>query len=172
MDIAPGAMVTPKIRLDRKLGAGGMGSVWVAKHEALDMDVAVKFVAEDVIRDDENALERFKREATLAAKIKSPHVVQVFDHGINDGTPFIVMELLAGESLQDRVDREGALPLLFVGGIINQTCSALNEAHRLGIVHRDIKPDNIFLTPHDDSTFVKCSTLASQRPATRRGRRG
>lgn len=148
-------MVTSKIRLERELGAGGMGSVWIARNLALEVDVAVKFIAAHVIAGDPTALARFKREATLAAQIKSHHVVQVFDHGVTDGTAFMVMELLDGESLQDRMHSQGPLSLEECSHILNQTCSALNEAHQLGVVHRDIKPDNIYLTPHDGSIFVK-----------------
>lgn len=155
MKLAPGEMVTPKIRLVRELGAGGMGSVWVAHNLALELDVAVKFIAPHITAGNPAALERFKREATVAAKMKSPHIVQIFDHGVVDGTAYIVMELLDGESLQERMAREGPLPVTFVRRVVEQTCRALSEAHRNEVVHRDIKPDNIFLSELDGEAFVR-----------------
>jgi serine/threonine-protein kinase len=152
----PGQHITSTLRLVRLLGKGGMGSVWVADHLALATQVAVKFMSSSFV---ENHLlvQRFRAEAMAAAQIKSPHVAQVFDHGImRDGTPYIVMELLEGEDLKRRIRREGLLPLRDVSHIIAQACKALGRAHQLGIVHRDIKPDNIFLcNMGDDETFVK-----------------
>ncbi len=91
-----------------------------------------------------------------AAQIKSPHVAQVFDHGVTpDGVPFIVMELLEGEDLKSRMQRLGALPPVEVTAIVSQTAKALGRAHQVGIVHRDIKPDNIFLLDVEGELFVK-----------------
>src|SRR5437879_6401782 len=109
MDLAAGALVTPNVRLVRPIGQGGMGSVWLAEHLALKTDVAVKFLADKSLSDDA-ALDRFAREAASAAKIRSPHVVQVFDYGTTkDGIPYIVMERLEGEDLADRLVRVGKL---------------------------------------------------------------
>ena len=105
-----GAFVTPSIRLDKPLARGGMGSVWRAEHQVLDAPVAVKFMSDGFLSNPE-ALERFRREAAALACIKSPHVVQVFDFGVTrGGLPYIVMELLEGETLQDRIERYGRLP--------------------------------------------------------------
>jgi serine/threonine protein kinase len=146
-----GEMITPNVRLSRPLGEGGMGAVWVADHLALDCEVAVKFIYADLVRRDASMVERFKREASLTAKIKSPHVVKTFDFGqMADDTPFIVMELLDGESLGARIERETMLPIDDVVRVITQTAKALRRAHKLGIVHRDIKPDNLFLESNDD----------------------
>jgi hypothetical protein len=134
-----------------------MGSVWVADHLTLETQVAVKFVSPEV-RDEggTGVLARFKREASSAAKIKSPHVVQTYDHGVmDDGTPYIIMELLEGESLASHIARSGPLNLTSAAAILRQIANALTDAHRLGIVHRDIKPDNIFLTRSADQLFVK-----------------
>ncbi len=151
----PGQPLSANLRLRRLLGQGGMGSVWVADHEGLGTQVAVKVMSRAVAGDPE-LVERFRREATAAAQLKSPHVAQVFDHGLApDGTPFIVMELLDGEDLAKRVDREGPLPLAVVGEVIAQVAKALNRAHQAGIVHRDIKAENIFLTDHDGELLVK-----------------
>jgi eukaryotic-like serine/threonine-protein kinase len=151
----PGTMVGSNVRLQRLLGQGGMGSVWVADHLGLQTEVAVKFISVELAKTGE-AMTRFQREASAAAQLRSPHVVQVFDHGITaDGAPYIVMELLEGEELSKRIERLGPLPVPEVVAIVSQVCKALGKAHAQGIVHRDIKPDNIFLTDSDGDIFVK-----------------
>jgi serine/threonine-protein kinase len=121
------------------------------------VDVAVKLIHDELARD-ATFIERFRREAGLAARLMSPHVVRMFDHGMSeDGRPFIVMELLEGESLGKRLDRE-ALDLRACLGVVVQVCRALSLAHERGIVHRDIKPDNIFLCEDDDEPFF-CKVL-------------
>ena len=155
MPLAPGTIVARNLRLVRLLAEGGMGSVWVADHLGLKTQVAVKFIAESVVQDP-TIQKRFEREATAAAHIKSPHVVQIFDHGLAEGRiPYIVMELLEGESLGRRLDRLGALSPREAASIVGQVCRALSKAHANGVVHRDIKPDNIFLTDSDGELFVK-----------------
>jgi len=133
-----------------------MGSVWVAEHQNLKTEVVVKFMA-DALASDPVSLARFSREASAAAAVKSPHVVQMLDHGFTeDGTPFIVMELLDGEDLRRRLARDLVIPLTELASIVAQACKALSRAHASGIVHRDIKPDNIFLCHTDDGEpFVK-----------------
>src|SRR5262245_36259448 len=148
-------LLSPTLRLVRPLGQGAMGSVWVADHLTLTTQVAVKLMASSHPQDAE-AMARFQREAAAAARIKHPHVAQVFDHGVTaEGAPYIVMELLEGEALKQRVQRYGALPLHEVVLIVRQTAKALARAHQLGIVHRDIKPENLFLIAVDDELFVK-----------------
>ena len=123
-----------------------MGSVWIADHQSLQTQVVVKFMHAQLAGDKEHLL-RFSREAAAGANVKSPHVVQVFDHGIAaDGAPFIVMELLDGCDLETHLAQHGPMPLGDVEHVISQTCKALARAHERGIVHRDIKPQNIFLT--------------------------
>jgi serine/threonine-protein kinase len=133
-----------------------MGAVWVAEHLMLKTEVVVKFMA-DALASDPVSLARFSREAAAAASVKSPHVVQMLDHGFTaDGTPFIVMELLEGEDLKMRMVREHVVPMHDLHVIVNQACKALARAHAAGIVHRDIKPENIFLCHTDDGEpFVK-----------------
>jgi len=148
-------MVTPNIRLVRELGRGGMGSVWEAEHLTLKTKVAVKFLTEKSIRNAE-ASQRFTREASLAANIKSPHVVQMLDHGsMADGSLFIVMELLDGEPLNTLMERQGRMSLSDVHLLLGQLCEALTKAHMVGIVHRDLKPENLFLVATGYQLFVK-----------------
>jgi serine/threonine-protein kinase len=156
MSLGPGTYVTSSVRLERPLGKGGMGSVWVAHHESLESEVAVKFVSAEVAKEDPTIVARFKREAALSSKIKSPHVVKTFDHGIMDGgVPYIVMELLEGETLGSRLLRTSWLSIPDVVVLVAQVAQVLDEAHRLGVVHRDIKPDNIFLIATGYDLFVK-----------------
>ncbi|HZO17209.1 MAG TPA: serine/threonine-protein kinase [Polyangiaceae bacterium] len=153
MDFAPGAVVRDNVRLLRPLAEGAMGSVWVAEHQTLGTEVAVKFLAR---RDSSEALERFLREARTAARIKNQHVTRIFDQGVtSDGTPFIVMELLEGETLAARLERDTKLAVEETSIILSQLAEALEAAHRLGVVHRDIKPANVFLVRSDDRTLVK-----------------
>ncbi len=140
-----GMMVTPSVKLVRPLGEGGMGAVWVAEHLALRTQVVVKFIASG-LKDSKEATERFSREAAAAAQVKSPHVVQTFDHGFTpDGSPYIVMELLEGRDLGAFLDAEVRCSPQLVLEIIAQLARALDRAHERGIIHRDIKPGNIFL---------------------------
>ncbi len=146
-------MINANVRLSHLLGKGGMGEVWVADHLTLSVAVAVKFILADQSVD-EMALARFSREATSAARIRSPHVVQVLDHGVHAGAPFIVMELLEGEDLGARIAR-GPLALGEIAPILQQVARALAQAHAAGIVHRDIKPSNVFLTQAAGELLVK-----------------
>ncbi|HTN83234.1 MAG TPA: serine/threonine-protein kinase, partial [Sorangium sp.] len=150
-----GQQLTATLRLVRPLGQGAMGSVWVADHLALGIQVAVKFMAPAVAQEPGFA-ERFRREAVAAAQIKHPHVAQVLDYGVSsDGALYIAMELLDGETLKSRLQRLGPLPLAEVARIVAQTAKALGRAHQLGIVHRDIKPDNLFVLDLDGDPFIK-----------------
>jgi len=155
--VAPGAIVAGKYRLDTIIGEGGMGSVWSATHTGLGQAVAIKFISKEFVTSGD-ALRRFDAEAKAAAQLRSRHVVQVYDNGtLEDGTPYIAMELLRGESVYTRVHRGGPVPLKEAAEILIQCCKALARAHQSGIVHRDIKPDNIFLSQSqdDDAAVVK-----------------
>ena len=156
MKLQPGTEVTPNVRLEHLHAQGAMGSVWVAKHVTLGTKVAVKFISDRLDTDHPEVLQRFVREAASAAQIKSSHVVQTFDQGVmSDGTPYIVMEFLEGEELRVRLEREGRLPPPVAVEVVSQTAKALSSAHKVGIIHRDIKPGNIFLSTHDDELHVK-----------------
>ena len=138
-------MVTPSVKLVRPLGEGGMGAVWVAEHLALRTQVVVKFIASG-LKSNKEAQDRFSREAAAASQVKSPHVVQTFDHGITDeGVPYIVMELLEGRDLGQYLDQEAKMPTDLVVEVMGQLARALDRAHERGIIHRDIKPGNIYL---------------------------
>ena len=151
MTLRPGSMLTPTLRLDRELGRGAMGAVWVATNTALGSQVAVK-----VLKDSGESKERFAQEARGLAQIDSPHVVQIFDFGTtSEGEPFIVMELLKGRDLRSHIERGGALALDETKRIITQLCHALTAAHERRIVHRDIKPANIFISDVAGEVFVQ-----------------
>jgi serine/threonine-protein kinase len=151
----PGAVIGAKYRLEEVVGYGGMGAVWSATHLGLGERVAIKLVSANFARSSD-ARRRFEMEAKAAAKIRSRHVPQVFDNGLlEDGTPFLAMELLRGESLAARLSRQGPVPLPEAVSIFDQCCRALTRAHSLGIIHRDIKPDNIYLAHSvDDDTYI------------------
>lgn len=151
----PGMLVGSNVRLKSVLGRGGMGSIWLAEHLSLEIDVAVKFLSPELASLPE-AKARFEREAATVAQLKNPHVVKIFDRGVTpDGLPYIVMELLEGEDLARHIDRLGPLPLEEVALVVYQVSRALSGAHAMGMVHRDIKPDNIFLIDADGELFVK-----------------
>jgi len=149
----PERVLADRYRLLEPLGQGGMGTVWRAEHVELGSKVAVKLIDEG-IAESSDALGRFKREAKAAAGLNSAHVVQIFDYGIDNGTPYIAMELLDGESLGERLDRTGTLSPEETLRVLTHASWALDKAHEAGIVHRDMKPDNIFLTKQEDGNFL------------------
>ena len=150
-----GALLAGKYRLVRQLGDGGMGTVYEARHEILGTSFAIKVLHPDLARRP-GLVDRFLREAHVAAQIKSPHVVSVFDvDRTPDGTAYIVMELLGGEPLSRALDRERRLTPAVAIGYTLQILQALEVAHGLNVVHRDLKPDNIFLTPGPTGPVVK-----------------
>ncbi|MDF3066407.1 MAG: putative serine/threonine-protein kinase pknH [Polyangiaceae bacterium] len=148
------SVLAGRYRLERQLGKGGMGSVWLAEHLALRSWVAVKLMDPAIAATPEGA-ERFRREAMAAASLRSAHVVQVLDYGVHETTPYLVMELLNGESLAGCLEREKRLAPERTVTIMTQVARALGRAHAAGIVHRDLKPDNVFLVREDDQELVK-----------------
>ena len=138
-------MLAGKYRVERVLGAGGMGVVVAARHVELDQLVAIKFVREEAIAN-EDAVQRFLREARAAVKLKSEHVARVLDVGkLESGAPYMVMEFLEGSDLGKILSDRGPLPPDSAADWILQACEAVAEAHAAGIVHRDLKPENLFL---------------------------
>ena len=133
-----------------------MGRVWIAEHLTLETNVVVKFMASDVAATADGAA-RFAREASVAAAVKSPHVVQVFDHGVTpEGDAYIVMEMLDGRDLAAHLAANGPMDPRDVAALVAQVAKALGKAHQVGVVHRDIKPDNIFLCDAEGGElFVK-----------------
>jgi len=134
-------------KLEVLLGQGGMGSVYAARHVQFGRQVAIKVLAEELLIDP-TAVPRFVREARLASKLESPHAVRVTDIGeLPNGVPYMVMELLEGQTLLAMLsDRGGVLPATEAIELIAQACQAAGEAHEVGIVHRDLKLSNLFLT--------------------------
>jgi len=132
-------------KLLRKLGQGGMGAVWLARHQTLDKDVAVKVLPPGFVADKE-AVGRFIREARSAARLEHPNVVQVLDAGSQDGIHFIVMQLVDGTDLDKLLKKKGRFPVADTLAIAKRVALALGAAHDLKLVHRDIKPANIMLT--------------------------
>jgi serine/threonine-protein kinase len=136
--------------LEDRIGKGGMGEVYRARHRLLARPAAVKLISPDALRGgspEENRVivERFRREAEAAAMLRSPHTIELYDYGVaEDGTFYYVMELLDGIDLQDLVQKHGALPSERVIHLLAQACDSLGEAHLAGLVHRDVKPSNIF----------------------------
>ena len=149
----PGTVILGRYRLDSLLGRGGMGSVWRAEHLQLRSPVAIKLL-DVAIANNPQMLARFMREAQSAALLRSPHVVQVLDFGVEDGTAFIAMELLQGESLGERLKRLKQLPVEDMIRLLTQVLRAIGKAHEAGIVHRDLKPDNIFICT-EEPEFAK-----------------
>jgi hypothetical protein len=145
----PGEVLAGRYRLLELLGRGGMGSVWRAEHVELGSEVAVKLIAEG-IASSETALGRFKREAKAAAALSSPHVVQIFDYGVDKDLPYIAMELLHGESLAQRLKVRRSLPPAEVARVLTHIARAIDKAHKAGILHRDMKPDNVFVCKGED----------------------
>ena len=131
-------------RLRRRIGAGGMGEVYLAEHQLLKRPCAVKLIRPGDAADP-RALERFEREVRLTATLSHPNTVEIYDYGrAEDGTYYYVMEYLPGLSLAELVERHGPLPPARVVYLLRQVCGALREAHAAGLIHRDIKPSNIF----------------------------
>ncbi len=145
--LQPGSVIAGKYVVERKLGAGGMGVVLAVRHRDLGELYALKLM-QPVAAQSAAARERFAREAKSAAKLKSDHVARAIDFGFlpDDGPPYMVLELLSGENMAERLARLGPLEPLTIAKLMLQACDALREAHSEGIVHRDLKPSNLFLT--------------------------
>ncbi len=153
-EFAAGHIIAGKLRIVRRLGAGGMGSVYEVEHEITRHRRALKLLHAQMVQVP-SIVERFLREASAAGRIGNPHIVETFDAGrLDSGEPYIVMELLHGRTLAELLDTSGPLELEAACEILMQACAAVAAAHAVGIVHRDLKPENLFLSGPDQS-FVK-----------------
>jgi serine/threonine-protein kinase len=147
-------MIAGRYRLEAPLGRGAMGEIWRAEHVRLKSHVAVKFL-DASIADDPEMLDRFLREAQSAAAVRSTHVVQIFDCGVEAGAPYISMELLQGESLDARLSQRVWLSPEELNKIFAEVTLAIGNAHKMGVIHRDLKPGNIFLVREGELELTK-----------------
>ena len=151
LDHYVGQVLDEKYRLERLLGQGGMGAVYLATHLGTERYVALKLITPQLMRNEE-FVERFKREARAAGRLRHPNVVDVTDFGFarasEEPVAYLVMEYLDGCALAEVLKEEKRLPLEWVVDILEQVCSAVHEAHQQGIIHRDLKPENIWLEPN------------------------
>ncbi len=153
--LAVGQMLDDKYRIDELLEVGGMGAVYVGSHTKLQKRVAIKVLRSELVSAVE-IVERFLREAVAASRIGHENIIEVTDIGkAQNGSPFIVMELLEGENLAARIKRVGPLPVPQACHIAIEILSAMDAAHRAGIVHRDLKPENVFLVRKSRAETVK-----------------
>ena len=149
-----GAILASKYRVERVLGAGGMGVVVAASHMQLGSRVALKFMLPGAFKV-RGAVERFLREARAVARLRGEHVARVTDFGtLETGAPYIVMEFLEGSDLDAVLEARGPLPVREALGYVLDACEAMDEAHQQGIVHRDLKPKNLFLTHRPNGTAL------------------
>lgn len=173
-NLAPGMRIADRYELRRKVGSGAMGEVWAAQHVSLKEEVAIKIVLRDVAHGDGSSADsRFLLEARIASQLsrKTRHIVSVTDHGEDGPHAYLVMELLAGESLDARLARTGPMPLEKVVPLVYQIARALAVAHADGVVHRDLKPSNVFVTVDEEGkALVKILDfgIAKLRAPTRR----
>jgi len=144
MAVMVGAKLHGRYRIEAQIGAGGMSTVYRAFDETLEREVAIKVLHSDISRDPA-ALERFGREARTVAQLSDPHIVMVIDAGEDEGDPYIVFEYVRGETLKDRIRREGPLPVSEAVAYAIEIAQALQAAHERGLVHRDIKPQNVMI---------------------------
>lgn len=145
-----GKTIDNKYQIESVLGEGGMAVVYRANQIKMDRMVVIK-IMQGWLLSNKSSLERFEREAILTARLNHPNIVQVYDNGrIGAKRPYLVMEYIKGETLADKISRQGSLPLTTAGNILGQICRGLQEAHNIGIVHRDLKPENILLQDKAD----------------------
>jgi len=173
-EFTPGTILQGTYRIAGSIGEGGCGEIFLADHTRLPAQVAIK-VLHRGLQQNAEVLSRFRQEAEITATLRHPHIVQVLDFNVTDqGYPYLVMELLEGQSLSRRINDAGELPPAAAVGIVEQIAQALHAAHVRGIVHRDLKPDNVMLLSGDGvKDFVKVLDFgisqASWRPRLTNG---
>jgi serine/threonine-protein kinase len=145
-ELRPGQVLDERYRVERLIGRGGMGAVYLAHDEVLDETVALKVVASAHYHDPAESADRFKREASAARRVLSPNVIRIHDLGqTRSGLLYISMEHFAGRTLADMLQTRGPLPLNELGDIVGQICDGLTAAHDAGVIHRDLKPQNVLV---------------------------
>lgn len=154
-----------------KIGKGGMSTVYLAKQESIGREVAIKVLLSGLIEQDETFLDRFYREVQVSAKLQHPHILPVYDYGVHEGQPFIVMAYMGGGTLADRI-KQGPMSLSEILSIVAQVSEALDFAHNQGVIHRDVKPSNVMLDHHGntylaDFGLAKVSDAAVQLTGSR-----
>jgi serine/threonine-protein kinase len=151
--LVTGSLVAGKFRVVRTIGVGGMGRVYEVEHELTKHRRALKILHAGASAD---VIERFVREASAAGRIANPHVTETFDAGrLESGEPYLLMELLGGETLDERLRRDARVDASELADLVHQACEGVQAAHDAGIVHRDLKPENLFVTTRDGQPFVK-----------------
>src|SRR5688572_16310955 len=152
-----GQTLDAKYKIERELGRGGMGAVFLATHLGTERPVAIKIIAPQFMKRPE-FVERFRREARAAGRLRHPNVVDVTDFGFANTekgqVAYLVMEYLDGCTLGEILEEEKNLPVSWTLDILEQVCSAVHEAHSQGIIHRDLKPDNIWLEPNQRGGYT------------------
>jgi serine/threonine protein kinase len=166
---SPGSMLGDRYRVERPIATGGMATVWLARDEELDRDVAVK-VLSDTLAGDPSYVARFRREARVAAQVSHPNLVRMFDYAGEAERPYIVMEHIGGGTLADRI-REGAADELDPERLARQLLGALEAIHAAGVVHRDVKPSNVLLDDAGDAHLTDFG-IAQPEDATQLTRTG
>lgn len=158
-----GALLGDRYRLIGELGQGGMGCVWRAEHLALDLPVAIKFM-QRAQATPADGVRHFLREARILSALRGPHIVRVLDFACNGDLPYIVMELLEGESLATRLLRVGRVPEDQAARVVEHVARALEQTHELGIVHRDLKPENVFIVKEAGRELIKLLDFGVAKP--------
>src|ERR1700738_2311285 len=165
MSTLVGTSLNGRYRLEARIAAGGMSTVYRAPDETLERQVAVKLMNREVASDSDQ-LERFRREARAVAQLSHPHVVGVIDAGEDDGSPYIVLEYVEGETLKERIRRQGRLPIAEAVAYAIEIARALGAAHARHIVHRDVKPQNVLI---DDEGSAKVTDFGIARTLDEEG---
>ncbi|MCW2984220.1 MAG: serine/threonine protein kinase [Conexibacter sp.] len=160
-----GTLLNGRYRLDAQIGTGGMSTVYRAFDTVLERQVAIKLMHREIASDSDQ-LERFRREARAVAQLNHPHIVTVIDAGEDDNTPYIVFEYVEGETLKDRIRRHGRLPIQESIAYAIEIARALGVAHDRGIVHRDVKPQNVLV---DEEGSAKVTDFGIARTLDQEG---
>src|SRR5215472_7458067 len=164
--LGPGTLLAGKFRIERLIGAGAMGAVYAIHHEPTHRKRALKLL-HPALRNVPDLVRRFLNEASAAGRAGSPHLVETFDAGtLPTGEPYLVMELLEGETLDRIMRRERRLDAALATEIVSQAAEGIDAAHRAGIIHRDLKPENLFVTARDGAAFVKILDFGVSKFAT------